>query len=98
MKLDDWLPFLFVLTVTAISYLVPQKVKDRVTAPLKRRLKPLADRLFPAFRMEAWLFEPISEAELPAAQKKHFDAHTPGFLARGFTHLGDFVLRRDPQP
>jgi hypothetical protein len=98
MNLEDWLPILAVFGASAISYLLPQKLKARITEPINRRLKPIVETLFPMFRFEPWLFEPIAEADLPAWQRKHFETHTAGFLARGFTHLGDFVLRRDPQP
>jgi hypothetical protein len=54
--------------------------------------------LFPALKLEPWLFEPIAEADLPPRQRKHFEKHAPGYVARGFTHVGDYVLRRDGEP
>jgi hypothetical protein len=71
-------------------------VLKRTATWLQPRLKPLLDRMFPSLKMEPWLFEPIAADQLPPDQHCFFETHTPAFIARGFTHLGDFVLRRDP--
>jgi len=79
-------------------YFAPQSLKDRVREPLRRWLSPLAYLMFPSLRMEPWLFEPIADGDLPAAQRQHFDRHEATFLVRGFTPLGTLVMRRDAQP
>jgi hypothetical protein len=73
-----------------------------VSCALQRRfagwLRPMLEDFFPSLKMEPWLFEPIALDDLPPKQRWFFETHTPGFVTRGFTHLGDFVLRRDPHP
>jgi hypothetical protein len=65
---------------------------------LRPVLKPWFERFFTFLKLEPWLFEPIEGPDLPLKQREFFNAHTPDFLARRYTHLGDFVLRRDREP
>jgi hypothetical protein len=90
MNWQQLVPLLIVVSVVALTRLLDKAIIIRILPWLKF--------LFPVMRMEPWLFEPISVEALPARQRWFFETHTTAFIARGFTHLGDFVLRRDAEP
>lgn len=94
MNPGGWISIVVTVGLFAVSYLAQEQVKKYVAPRVLRWLSPL----FPIFKLDPWLFEPIAEADLPPKQRRFFETHTPGFLARRFQPLGDFVLRRDPQP
>lgn len=84
-----------VMVVVALSMNYATKA---LAVRLRPVLKPWFERFFPFLKLEPWLFEPIEGPDLPPKQREFFNAHTPDFLARRYTHLGDFVLRRDREP
>jgi hypothetical protein len=91
--------YLIALLVGAAAlYAVSHAAANGLRPLVQGRLAVLIDWLFPTLKMEAWLFQPIPLAELPPVQRIFFEAHTPSFLGRQFTPLGDFVLRRDREP
>jgi len=91
----DWIWLAVVVVLAAASFFASEKLKFFLAALLLGWLRPVTERVFPAFKLEPWLFEPISEEDLPGWQRRYFETHTPAFLARRFSPLGDFVLRRD---
>src|SRR5688572_12516840 len=93
--LADWFWLAVVVGLAVVSFLASEQLKLYVASLFLGWLRPLTATVFPAFKLEPWLFEPIAEADLPAWQRRYFETHTPGFLARRFSPLGDFVLRRD---
>jgi hypothetical protein len=95
---EDLLSLVMLLVMSGIGFFASQVLRGRWLPQVRRQLKPVIEGLFPSLKIEPWLFEPIAEADLPARQRKHFERHTPGYVARGFTPLGDFVLRRDREP
>jgi hypothetical protein len=95
---DEWVSFVMLLVMSAVGYLTSQVLRGKWFPQVRQQLKPVIEGLFPALKLEPWLFEPIAEADLPPRQRKHFERHTPGFVARGFTPVGDYVLRRDGEP
>jgi hypothetical protein len=94
MNPGGWISIAMTLGLFAVSYLAQEQVKKYVAPRVLRWLSPL----FPILKLDPWLFEQIAEDDLPPKQRRFFETHTPGFLARRFQPLGDFVLRRDPQP
>lgn len=95
---DEWMSLIMLLVTSGIGYFASQVLRGKWFPQVRQQLKPIIEELFPALRTDPWLFEPIAEADLPAWQRKHFERHTPGYLARGFTVVGDFVLRHDREP
>jgi hypothetical protein len=95
---NAWMSLILLLVTSGIGYFASQVLRGKWFPQVHRQLKPIIEDLFPALRTDPWLFEPIAEADLPAWQRKHFEQHTPGYLARGFTVIDDFVLRRDCEP
>jgi hypothetical protein len=91
----DWFWLAVVVVLTTVSFLASERLKVYLASLFLGWLRPLTETVFPAFKLEPWLFEPIAEEDLPAWQRRYFETHTPGFLARRFSPLGDFVLRRD---
>jgi hypothetical protein len=91
----SWVIFIGVIT---FGHLASTALQRRLAPRILHWLKPALEGLFPSLKMEPWLFEPIALDDLPPKQRWFFETHTPGFVTRGFTHLGDFVLRRDPNP
>jgi hypothetical protein len=91
----DWFWLAVVVVLAAASFFASERLKLLAASMFLGWLRPVKERLFPAFKLEPWLFEPIAEEELPAWQRRYFETHTPEFLARRFSPLGDFVLRRD---
>src|SRR5688572_17021714 len=90
---------LIVMLVTSIAlHFTARALAPRLRPILKPWLDPIIAQYFPSLRMEEWLFEPIEGADIPPKQREFFNAHTPAFLARYYTHLGDIVLRRDREP
>jgi hypothetical protein len=86
------------LVAASALYVAAYAAAVKLRPLVQGRLAVLIDRLFPALKMDAWLFEPIAAANLPPDQREFMEAHTPDFVARQFTLLGDFVLRRDREP
>lgn len=86
------------LVAAAALYVVGYSAAVKLRPLAQGGLAVLIDRLFPSLKMEAWLFQPIAAAELPPVQRIFFEAHSPSFLGRQYTPLGDFVLRRDREP
>lgn len=95
---EDFLSLVMLFVLSGVGFLTSQVLRGRWFPQVRQTLMPVIEGLFPSLRMEPWLFEPIAEADLPAKQRKHFERHTPGYVARGFTPVGDFVLRRDREP
>lgn len=95
---DEWLSAIVLLVTSGFGFFASQVLRGKWFPQVRRQLKPIIEELIPSLRMDPWLFEPIAAADLPAWQRKHFERHTPGYLARGFTVVGDFVLRRDREP
>jgi hypothetical protein len=98
MNQAQWISVISTVLLAVLYWLALEQIKGRLAAPLFCLFRPLLELIAPVFRMKPWLFEPIDASELPPKQRRHFETHTPGFITRGFTHLGDFVLRRDGQP
>jgi hypothetical protein len=98
MNQAEWISLAIFVTLAVVFYGVAPLLESRLGQPLRRLLRPLAERICPSLKMEPWLFEPIAADDLPTKQRHFFETHTPAFIARGFEPLGDFVLRRDPQP
>src|SRR5262245_13412488 len=95
----DWpeiISTLLLVAFYAAIHFAPASFKKRVRTEVRHGLGPLAERLFPWTKKVPWLFEPIAAADLPPAQRHHFETHSIAFIARGWTPLGDFVMRRDP--
>jgi len=91
----DWVWLAVVVGLTVVSFLASEQLKVYLASLFLGWLRPLTEKVFPVFKLEPWLFEPAIEVNLPAGQRRFFETHAPGFLARGFSPLGDFVLRRD---
>ncbi len=98
MNQPEWISIAVCLSLAVVFYCAMPLLESRLGQPLRRLLRPLAERLCPSLKMEPWLFEPIAADDLPTRQRHFFETHTPAYIARGFEPLGDFVLRRDPQP
>jgi hypothetical protein len=90
MNWQQIIPFLIVVSVAVLGHWMSRAIIVRVL--------PWLRFLIPVMRIEPWLYEPIAVEDLPRKQRWFFETHTPAFIARGFTHLGDFVLRRDAEP
>jgi hypothetical protein len=90
---------LIVMLVTSIAlHFAGRALMPRLRPILKPWLDPIISQYFPSLKMDEWLFEPIEGADIPPKQREFFNSHTPAFLARHYTHLGDIVLRRDREP
>jgi hypothetical protein len=87
--------FVMLILLWAAGWYLWRKVEERVGKWLFPWIRPVLETLFPVFKLTPWLFEPIEGSDIPDKQRRFFQTHTPAFLARRFTHLGDFVLRRD---
>jgi hypothetical protein len=98
MNQGQWVSVVSTVVLAVLYWWAVEQMKGRLAAPLFCWFRPVIELIAPVFRMTPWLFEPIDAADLPPKQLRHFETHTPGFITRGFTHLGDFVLRRDGQP
>ena len=83
---------LFVMLVLCVTLHFATRALRPIVRPW---VEPIIHQLFPALKLDAWLFEPIAGRDLPPWQREFFDANTPSFLARRYEPLGDFVLRRD---
>ena len=94
-EIISWVIFIGVI---AFGHLASTALQRRLAPRILHWLKPTLEGLFPSLKMEPWLFEPIALDDLQPQQRWFFETHTPGFVTRGFTPLGDFVLRRDPNP
>ncbi|HEX5103760.1 MAG TPA: hypothetical protein VFV87_08125, partial [Pirellulaceae bacterium] len=82
------------LVTSLLLYVAAYGLAAWVRPHLQGRLAWLVALVFPALKLEAWLFEPIAECDLPPKQREFFHAHTPSFIARNYEPLGDFVLLR----
>ena len=98
MNRAEWIWFAVFLALVVVHYCAAPLLEARLGRPMRRLLRPLVERICPSLKMEPWLFERIDAADLPTRQRHFFETHNQAFLARGFEPLGDFVLRRDPQP
>lgn len=96
--MHEVLAFAIVLALWAVWWLVWRKIEHGVGKWCFHWLRPLLERLFPIFKLTPWLFEPVEGSDIPDKQRRFFETHSPAFLARRYTHLGDFVLRRDSEP
>jgi hypothetical protein len=92
------LSLIIMVVMTLTCHFAARAVGSRLRPLLKPWLDPLVAQFFPSLKMDDWLFEPIEGADIPPKQREFFNAHMPEFLARHYTHLGDFVLRRDREP
>jgi hypothetical protein len=92
--IDDWLPLLIGVAFPYLAaWLVP-----RLFPGLMRRINEELSVIFPALKMEPWLYEPIESYDLPPDQRAFFQEHTPILQMLGCQPLGDFFLRRDAKP
>src|SRR5262245_44386897 len=94
MNQGDWISITIGVTIMVAGYWASSRFQKWLLA----KLSPLLGRFFPELKLEPWLFESIAVDDLPQKQRRYFESREPGFVSRGFAQLGDFVLRRDPQP
>ena len=92
------IPLVVLVMLWALWWYAWRLIEKQIGKWLAPWLGPVFEKLIPALKKTPWLFEPIEGSDIPDAQRRFFETHTPTFLARRFTHVGDFVLRRDPQP
>jgi hypothetical protein len=90
--------FVVMFAVCVAMHFASRALATRLRPVVRPWVEPLIHSLFPSLKLEPWLFEPIEGPDLPPWQRECFNTHTPSFLARRFTLLGDFVLRRDREP
>ena len=98
MNNNGWIGMATAIALALLGAFATELLRTRLGFLVLERFGPLVGWLLSMFRLEAWLFEPIEDQDLPAKQRRFFESHTGSFIARGFTPLGTFVLRRDPQP
>jgi hypothetical protein len=98
MNQPELVSLIVMLAVCVTMHFATRALATRLRPVVRPWIEPIIHRFFPGLKLEAWLFEPIAGPDLPPWQREFFNAHTTAFLARHYTPLGDFVLRRDREP